>query len=203
MNSLKLLNDNDLIESVKFDSCSDSLRELSSRYSAVCFDICKKYAPAIMSSGNDVRDLTDQRDFFVYKSCLSFNPEKKVKFSTWLGNFTKYQCLNIINQKRSVNFTDDESMTNIIENKSQDETSNTLSYKRDIDEYVFNILNKLRDPRISKVFKLRYFSGEKKLTWQKVAKKLKVSTQTAINLHEKGRVILKNKLESKKISDSI
>ena len=38
---------------------------------------------------------------------------------------------------------------------------------------------------------------------EKVAKKLKVSTQTAINLHEKGRVILKNKLESKKISDSI
>ena len=59
----------------------------------------------------------------------------------------------------------------------------------------------MKDERISKVFKLRYFSGEKKLTWQKVARKLNVSTQTAINLHEKGRLILRNKLESKEISD--
>jgi DNA-directed RNA polymerase specialized sigma subunit len=53
------------------------------------------------------------------------------------------------------------------------------------------------------VFNLRYFSGEKKLTWQKVAKKLDISTQTAINLHEKGRKILKNKLKNEESSDLI
>ena len=91
----------------------------------------------------------------------------------------------------------------VIENHCQDETNDSFRENKDLDEYIFNILNGLKDERISKVFKLRYFSGEKKLTWQKVAKKLDVSTQTAINLHEKGRLILRNKLESKEISDSV
>lgn len=203
MKTLNSLNDSDLVSSVKHDNCSDSLTELSRRYSAVCYDICKKYAPAVSSAGFDIKDLTDQSVFFVYKSCLTFNPDKKVKFSTWLGNFTKYQCLNTINQKKTVNFSDEESMRIVIENKSQDETNDSFRENKDLDEYIFNILNGLKDERISKVFKLRYFSGEKKLTWQKVARKLDVSTQTAINLHEKGRLILRNKLESKEISDSV
>ena len=204
MKDLKSLSDKELIDLVKDDNSSDALNELSSRYSAVCFDICKKYAPAVISSGYDIRDLTDQREFFVYKSCLSFKPDKNVKFSTWLGNFTKYQCLNAINRKKNIVFLDiNDSATLTIENKLQEQSDDTLHSNKDIDEYVFNILNKLKDPRISEVFKLRYFSGEKKLTWQKVAKKLNVSTQTAINLHEKGRLILKNKLKSKDISDSV
>ena len=203
MKTLNSLSDNDLVSSVKHDNCSDSLKELSERYSAVCYDICKKYAPAVSSAGHDIKDLTDQSIFFVYKSCLTFDPGRKVKFSTWLGNFTKYQCLNTINQKKTVNFSDDESMRIVIENHCQDETNDSFRENKDLDEYIFNILNGLKDERISKVFKLRYFSGEKKLTWQKVAKKLDVSTQTAINLHEKGRLILRNKLESKEISDSV
>ena len=76
MKTLNSLNDSDLVSSVKHDNCSDSLRELSERYSAVCYDICKKYAPAVSSAGFDIKDLTDQSIFFVYKSCLTFNPEK-------------------------------------------------------------------------------------------------------------------------------
>ena len=104
MSDLTAEKDIRLINNVKNKTCNDSLVELSNRYSAVCFDICKKYAPAISSSGSDINDITDQRFFFVYKACLSFNPSKKVKFSTWLGNFTKYQCLNIINQKKTLNY---------------------------------------------------------------------------------------------------
>ena len=54
------------------------------------------------------------------------------------------------------------------------------------------------------VFKLRYFSGSEKLTtWNKIAKKLNISTQTAINLHEKARVFLKTKTTSKNSFDFI
>lgn len=98
---------------------------------------------------------------------------------------------------------DNDSLTTAVELKLQESAPQDHQENRNIDEYIFNILNKLKDQRITSVFKLRYFSGEKKLTWQKVAKKMKISTQTAINLHEKGRIILKNKMSSAQVSDLI
>ena len=69
--------------------------------------------------------------------------------------------------------------------------------KEDLD-YVFNLLRQLKDSRIQTVFKLRYFHGDKKkMPWVKVAKTLKISTQTAINLHNKGKSILNRKMKSK------
>ena len=66
------------------------------------------------------------------------------------------------------------------------------------------MLASLGDERIKKVYELRYFSGEEKLaTWNSIAKKLGVSTQTAINLHEKTRVFLKNKIISKNSYDFV
>jgi hypothetical protein len=55
----------------------------------------------------------------------------------------------------------------------------------------------MKDYRISKVFNFRYFSSDKKdSSWEIVAKKIGVSTQTAINLHNKGKRVLKKKLLS-------
>ena len=55
----------------------------------------------------------------------------------------------------------------------------------------------MKDYGISNVFTFRYFSGDKKdSSWEIVAKKIGVSTQTAINLHNKGKKVLKKKLLS-------
>ena len=73
-------------------------------------------------------------------------------------------------------------------------------------DFVFKILGKLKDKRISKVFHLRYFDRnikKKKATWSVIAGKINTSTQTAINLHQRGVNILNKKLTSKDIYDSI
>ena len=52
---------------------------------------------------------------------------------------------------------------------------------------------------MKKVFELRYFSGERKMTWVKIGDKLNLSAQTAINLHNKGKTIIKKKLQTSEI----
>jgi hypothetical protein len=74
----------------------------------------------------------------------------------------------------------------------------------DLFDYLSSLLSSFKDPRVNEVYKLRYFSNTSKpVTWNKIAKKLNISTQTAINLHEKARVFLKNKILSKNSFDLI
>jgi DNA-directed RNA polymerase specialized sigma subunit len=76
-------------------------------------------------------------------------------------------------------------------------------FKEELKEYIFEILNSLQDQRIHKIYNLRYFSNKKNMPWKKIGKKLNISTQTAINLHNKAMVLLKNKLNSKNCFDKI
>ena len=79
------------------------------------------------------------------------------------------------------------------------------SYKYD-KEYFFNILDNLKDKRISKVFRLRYFDESKenkKPTWSFIAKKINTSTQTAINLYNRGKKMLHKKITSTDSQDMI
>ena len=61
-------------------------------------------------------------------------------------------------------------------------------------DLIFSILERVKDDRLIEIYKMRYFSGKKLTPWSKISKKLKISTQTVINLHNKGKKLLKNKL---------
>jgi len=51
---------------------------------------------------------------------------------------------------------------------------------------------------------MRYFSKDgKKKTWKEIAKKLGVSSQTVINIHNKAKRILRNKFKSKNNFDFV
>jgi|TARA_R100000329_G_C7497686_1_gene175212 DNA-directed RNA polymerase specialized sigma subunit len=67
----------------------------------------------------------------------------------------------------------------------------------EMNKFIFNELNKIKDKRIERVYSLRYFSGEK-MTWSTIGKQLGFSSQTAINLHKRGAEILKRRIKEKK-----
>jgi len=186
--------DLELASNVKFKSCNKSLEELIERHSALCIDIYKKYTPALCASGVSYGDIYDDKDYLVYKSALTFNPNKKAKFSTWLGNQVRYHCLNTINKKNKlIGIENNEELDYFA---MQAEILEEKKYDIEI-EYVFLILSKLKDSRIKKVFTLRYFGSDKKrMAWAQIGKKMNVSTQTAINLHRRGIKILNKKMKS-------
>ena len=100
------------------------------------------------------------------------------------------------NLKTDLISTEDE-ILDILKEKVTEETDENLF------EFTDNILKQLKDKRIKQIFSMRYSTLCKKPSWCIVAKKLKVSTQTAINLHNRGIEILRKKIESEKFLDSI
>jgi DNA-directed RNA polymerase specialized sigma subunit len=115
-----------------------------------------------------------------------------------LANQVKYSCLNALNKKSRDRLvaTEDE-ILDILKEKTPEEHDDNLF------EFTNHILNQLRDKRIKKIFSMRYSVHTKKPSWCTVAEQLEVSTQTAINLHNRGIEILRKKIKSEKFLDSI
>jgi len=183
--------DIELVNNVKQQNCESSLKALISRHSPLCFDVCKKYAPAMINNGLHIEDITSEKDYLIYKSALSFNPTKKTKFSTWLGNQVRYFCLNSMN-KNNLIATEDSQIDFFMHKDLDDLPRESISEQMN---YIENLVNQSKDKRIKRIIEIRYFSNpNKKTPWNKVAKEIGVSTQTAINLHNKALKMIRKKM---------
>lgn len=188
--------DIELVEKVKLNSCEESLKTLIQRHSPLCFDICRKYTPALLKRGVNTNDVIDEKEYLIYKSALSFNADKKAKFSTWLGNQVRYHCLNCMNKNHLIP-TEDSQLDYFINKDIEHPTKETT--KEQVD-YVDNIIEQIKDKRIKQVINIRYFKNpNKKTPWSKVASEIGVSTQTAINLHNRAMTILRRKMTDKNL----
>tara|TARA_Y100000356_G_C11238596_1_gene279418 strand:- start:1028 stop:1351 length:324 start_codon:yes stop_codon:yes gene_type:complete len=97
--------------------------------------------------------------------------------------------------KNRLHATEEESMNSIVNKNSYQAQDSSLQDKVD---YVRYIISQIKDPRVERIFKIRYFNGNRKKTpWAKIAKELGVSTQTAINLHNKTIKLIKRKMHTK------
>jgi DNA-directed RNA polymerase sigma subunit (sigma70/sigma32) len=201
LNDLQYLTDADLIKNIKDNNCNESMKELEDRHSGICYTMIKKYYNSMSSVGVDPVELAKEKDYVIFKSALNFDASRNIKFSTWLGNQMRFHCLNCMNKNNTTISMENESIKNIME-KNQVMNSTSLLNK-DNCEYIFNLLDQLKDKRIIEIFKIRYFSDKKTVSWSKIGRKLKISTQTVINLHNKTLRFLKNKLESSSFQDTI
>ena len=192
------VSDNYLVERIKLANCEESLGELIKRHSAICFKIIKRYASTFYANNINIIDASSDKNLIIWNSAKSFNIDKNVKFSTWLANQVKYSCLNALNKKSKDRLvaTEDE-ILEILKERTDEEP------ERNLFEFTGNILSQLKDQRIKQIFSMRYSTLDKKPSWCKVAEELKVSTQTAINLHNRGIAVLRKKISSEKFLDSI
>ena len=192
---MQVVDDQGLIKRVKMDACNESLKELIRRHSGLCYKVISQYLPTVQSKGKNYQDLAANKDYFLYKAALSFNLNKKVKFSTWLGNYVRYKCLDFLNESNFSSIAKPQEALNQINKKAAANFEDEFNLRRK-KECVFDILFDLKDQRISKIYKLRYFTTHPKMTWKKIGEKIGVSTQTVINLHEKGKKMVKIKAKN-------
>ena len=201
---MKVLNndteDLSLVKKVKSKNCNDSFIKLSSSYENFYFSIAKKYTPALLKMGMNKDDIKSEQYYILYKAISSFDAKQKTKFSTWFCNCSRYHFLNYINsnkkyvvsEEKTIDFFNNRDILLVVDKNS------------DMLDYLNSLLSSFKDKRVYDVYKLRYFSNTEKLTtWNKIAKKLGISTQTAINLHEKARLFLKTKIQSKNSFDLV
>ena len=193
---MKQLKDNQLVWRVKVKKCDKRLLELISRHTPLFYKISQKYFPFAFKGGSSqtVDDIIGSCESLIYESILEYKSTRKVKFSTWLGNFVRYKCLNYLNKNSKLVDAEEGKLNFFFQKKSLEEYSKAT----EVDDHIFvnNLIDQFKDDRMKKVFELRYFSGEKKMTWVNIGTELNVSAQTAINLHNRGKSIIKKKFKS-------
>jgi RNA polymerase sigma factor (sigma-70 family) len=195
------MNESQLIKKIKKYNCSDSLRELENMHGGLCVKIIKKYLNQLNDKNFSIEDMLRDKVYVVYQSALSFDPKRNIKYSTWLGNQIRYFCLNTLNKNKNNLCLDNEKIKYLVE-KKQIEESNTQMDQSKLD-YIFDIIHNMKDKRIEKIFKMRYFDSKKLKAWNEIGKKLHISTQTAINIHNKALEFLNKKITSKNLFDKI
>jgi hypothetical protein len=188
-----------LVKEIKDKKDNDSLLELISRHSGIYVEMIRRYGQKHLTE-TQINDLMNEKDFNIYSAALEHD-EAKSKFSTYLANRTKYNCLTnkTINKKNSkfVNFDDVE-----YEQEANQEIPCENSSKREFLKKVCFLLEQHEDYRVKEIFQERYFSAdEKKLKpWKQIAEKMNLSIQGCIDIHNRTIEQLQKKIKNETIT---
>lgn len=187
-------NDLDIINEIKSGVNVDiNLKELINRHSGIYMTIANRYFSEerlkYADKSIDKNFIFGSKDYMIYDSAISFKPEIGVKFSTYLGNKTKFFCLNHINSLKKQAEHDFEQITQDSINKESEEEINS-----DLAKNIFELIKKIPDKRVYEIFKLRYLTENKKPTpWNTICKKIfkknnneHMSIQGCINIHDRA-----------------
>lgn len=193
------MEDPELADNIKKDIDSeDSLKELVNRHSGIFYEIINKLVPK-NSELCSRKDLFDDREIHIYNTALKYDPSKGTKFSTFLGNETKWLCLNTYNKaKRKYMDTrppEELDFLDKIENCDTIQDTNLLNE-------IYFLINRYPDPRVSTIFRMRYKEGDrhKCLSWSRIGEEVGLSIQGCINIHNQIIEDLKNKTLKKELS---
>ena len=190
------LEDFQLVENIKKDRLTnDSLKELINRHTGIYLDIVNKYTQS--SNATNKLDLIDEKDYNIYQAALKYQDDRGTKFPTFLGNETKWICLNKHNKKKK------DPQLSIDDIKESDILTNKPEKIKKDDLEIFSEAIKFskthKDKRVEKIFEMRYITGEqnKVMPWKKISEELNMSIQGCINIHnsaiEKFKIELKEK----------
>lgn len=196
------LPDFDLVQNVKENACSDSFNELSSRHSNLFYKVSQNYARIICHLGKrTLRDVFEEKDIVLFEAISKFKPDKGTKFSTWLGSYTRFWCLNQINKHKGMpEIGSEEEMQAIFHAKAIEIYETECELTVDMSA-IFKTLEETDDRRITNIFRLRYDPNlTKKRTWASIAIELDLTVPTTIQLHKKGLKLLREEISNKNLN---
>ena len=192
MEDIKGLSDKELVKAVKYGKQSDEcLLELVSRHSGIYISMVHNYSPDKSSGLLTARDdLLNDKNYYIYQAALKYDDSKQTKFSTYLGNETRWLCLNLYNKnKNSKEISSDKPDLNYAAHDLHE-----VSMKQEILDKIMSLIQRDPDHRISTIFKMRYIDGDKNkvMPWNKVCESVDLSIQGCINIHNKTIKKIKN-----------
>ena len=192
------LTDSALTDLIKVDNDENALGELISRHSGIYVDMLKKFGMNCLTQ-NQVSDIMKDKDYTIYKAALEYD-ESKAKFSTHLANKTKYMCLTQKTKNKNIKVTANFDEVQFCQ-KDKSSTPDESCKINDCFSRILNLISKHKDSRLKTLFHERYFCGTrgKLKPWKEVAKKINLSAQGCINIHDKAIKEFSYKIENEKI----
>jgi RNA polymerase sigma factor (sigma-70 family) len=195
---MKNINDEVLIKKIVDHQCDESLKQLVERHCGMIFNIGKKYCA---NCNLDLNELNDNKYWIIFNAAKSFNPKKGSKFSTWLGNQTRFFCLNYKNKNSKLVPIEDQHLEFFINDLHK---KNNLFNQKEIVNSIIDLFNEISDPNTKNAIYYRYFyNKERILNYSEIAKILNVTPQTVLNWHNKFIQFAKKKLTNKSINLNI
>ena len=176
MNYFNNQSDSELINNIKNQhDIEESLNELVERHSGIYIDMVNAYSSKD-SSYIDKEELINDKEYKIYLAALKYDESKGAKFSTYLGNETKWSCLNTYNR-----------------NKRRP----VFNKKKDIFNKILNLIDNHPDKRVEKIFNMRYIEGlkNKVMPWKNIGDSLNLSIQGCINIHNSAIKDIQNQLK--------
>jgi RNA polymerase sigma factor (sigma-70 family) len=169
--------DVELIAKVKAENDSKALQELISRNTGIYVDTALKFT--VYSDKIQLEEIKEDKAYNIYKWALSYNPEKKMKFSTYVGEMTKFLCMDILNQtpeKVDIEEIDEPAAVENIE--VQTATNDAL-------EEIKKEALKVEDSRFWQIIQLRHFSNGKSKSWRQIGREMGITHERARQIYNK------------------
>ena len=190
--------DIDLISSVQNGvDANKCLQELVDRHSGIYIDMVNNYMPQSMPFVSRT-DLIDDKEYNIYKAVMKYDSTRGTKFSTHLGNETKWMCLNLYNKNKK--YSQVEFDENFISSLHDDEKPYQDEIKRELFNRVIDLAKEHPDDRVGTIFEMRYVIGNQNrvMPWKKIGEELNMSVQGCINIHNNTLEKFKTKLQKEK-----
>lgn len=198
------ISDIQLIKDIRSNQCSECIDELKNRHIGLIIQIYSQFSSALNNLNFKSEDFHEELRNIIYISAKNFDlRRKRIKFSSYLASNIRYFCLNQLTKLKKNKSVDisPEKITFLIDEYYSDNNSHD-SKNKEMHEYIFEILNQISDQRMRRIFEMRYMC-DGKMTFKDIGKKMNLTSQSIINLHNKGLKFLKSKILSKNISDTI
>jgi len=184
-----------LIEKVKKEADLNSLNLLIERHSGIYLEMVNSVIPNNCDF-LDKNDLIDDKNISIYKAIMNYDENKNTKFSTYLGNETRWKCLNMFNRGTKYKYLDIDDFKEDV-NFSENEIISDISSKEMLDK-IFKMADNHEDSRIKKIINFRYKEGmgNKTMPWKNISEKLNISIQGCINIHDRFIEEIKKEIQN-------
>ncbi len=182
---------------------SEAIQEIISRHSGIFIDMINHYVPCNNNFCNK-DELIEDKQYYIYKAAMKYDPNRGTKFSTHLGNEAKWLCLNTYNRNKSrpeLPSSDISYDNPLASHSTLDSPMIENPYKKTIrnEAYarIIDLINTHPDYRVKKIFNMRYIEGEKNkvMPWKRISAELDMSIQGCINIHNTTIKKIKLKLQ--------
>jgi len=168
-----------LISQIKEKQDSAAVLELVNRHTGIYINIIQQYAGnTTFNKKTNVADLKEENVINIYQWALSFDASKKMKFSSYVGEMTKYMCLNIMSRSPEYQPIEEETAvsneTSVIEKIERHSSIEEIQHEvKDTDSQKFQ-----------EIFKLRH-NGKRPLSWREIGLKTNLSYEGARKIYNK------------------
>jgi DNA-directed RNA polymerase sigma subunit (sigma70/sigma32) len=161
-----------LINKVKETGDSEAFKMLAETHSGVYLSVLDRYLPDKFHTQKE--DLRQDKDFNLYSAIMSYDPNKGMKFPTFLGQTIKWKCLTL-----KTRGTDKDTVEYEPLKKSLPEPEYFAPQRKELTEKIFQYAENFDDEVARKVVTMRFSSDGHVVPFRVISEKLQITQREA------------------------